>query len=120
MDPLDGSSNIDVNAAVGTIFSIYKRVTPVGTPAQLEDFLQCGRHQIIAGYVVYGSSTILVMTFGCGVHGFTLEPSLGTFFLSHPNMNFPVAYKKRKFDLCCINAVVLSLHILASRSNLQC
>lgn len=89
MDPLDGSSNIDVNAAVGTIFSIYKRVTPVGSPAQLEDFLQCGRNQIIAGYVVYGSSTILVMTFGHGVHGFTLEPSLGTFFLSHPNMKFP-------------------------------
>ncbi|XP_055388741.1 fructose-1,6-bisphosphatase class 1-like [Condylostylus longicornis] len=93
MDPLDGSSNIDVNAAVGTIFSVYKRVSPVGSPVELEDFLQPGRNQIVAGYVVYGSSTIMVVSFGKGVHGFTLEPSLGTFFLSHPNMKFPTTEK---------------------------
>lgn len=86
MDPLDGSSNIDVNVSVGTIFSIYRRVTPVGTPVSSADFLQKGIHQVAAGYVIYGSSTMLVYTTGNGVNGFTLDPSLGTFFLSHPNM----------------------------------
>jgi len=86
MDPLDGSSNIDVNVSVGTIFSIYRRVTPIGTPVTTEDFLQKGIHQVAAGYVIYGSSTMLVYTTGNGVNGFTLDPSLGTFFLSHPNM----------------------------------
>ena len=71
MDPLDGSSNIDVNVSVGTIFSIYRRVTPVGTPVTEEDFLQPGNKQVTAGYVVYGSSTMLVYTTGCGVHAFT-------------------------------------------------
>jgi fructose-1,6-bisphosphatase I len=89
MDPLDGSSNIDVNVSVGTIFSIYRRVTPVGQPAKLEDFLQPGKNQVAAGYVVYGSSTMLVYTTGKGVNGFTLEPSIGTFQLSHPNMRMP-------------------------------
>lgn len=89
MDPLDGSSNIDVNVSVGTIFSIYRRITPVGQPAKLEDFLQPGKNQVAAGYVVYGSSTMLVYTTGKGVNGFTLEPSLGTFQLSHPNMQMP-------------------------------
>ena len=88
-DPLDGSSNIDVNVSVGTIFSIYRRVTPVGTPVTLEDFLQPGRAQVAAGYVVYGSSTMLVYTTGNGVNGFTLDPSLGSYYLSNPNMRFP-------------------------------
>lgn len=86
IDPLDGSSNIDVNVSVGTIFSIYRRITPVGTPVQLEDFLQKGENQVAAGYIVYGSSTMLVYTTGHGVNGFTLNPAIGTFYLSHPNM----------------------------------
>lgn len=89
IDPLDGSSNIDVNVSVGTIFSIYRRVTEPGTPVQLEDFLQKGINQVAAGYVVYGSSTMIVYTTGNGVNGFTLDPSLGTYYLSHPNMKFP-------------------------------
>src|SRR5690606_24489947 len=89
IDPLDGSSNIDVNVSVGTIFSIYRRVTEPGTPVQLEDFLQKGVDQVAAGYVVYGSSTMIVYTTGNGVNGFTLDPSLGTYYLSHPNMRFP-------------------------------
>ncbi|MCK0144504.1 class 1 fructose-bisphosphatase [Arenibacter sp. F26102] len=89
IDPLDGSSNIDVNVSVGTIFSIYRRVTPIGAPVGLEDFLQPGRAQIAAGYIVYGTSTMLVYTTGDGVNGFTLNPALGTFYLSHPNMEFP-------------------------------
>jgi fructose-1,6-bisphosphatase I len=89
IDPLDGSSNIDVNVSVGTIFSIYRRVTPVGTPVTLEDFLQKGRAQVAAGYVIYGTSTMIVYTTGKGVNGFTLNPAIGTFYLSHPNMRFP-------------------------------
>lgn len=89
MDPLDGSSNIDVNVSVGTIFSIYRRVTPAGTPVTIEDFLQPGREQVAAGYIVYGTSTMLVYTTGHGVNGFTLNPAIGTFYLSHPNMQFP-------------------------------
>ncbi|NAW51208.1 class 1 fructose-bisphosphatase [Elizabethkingia argentiflava] len=89
MDPLDGSSNIDVNVSVGTIFSIYRRVTKPGSPVQLEDFLQKGQHQIAAGYIIYGSSTMIVYTTGNGVNGFTLDPSLGTFYLSHPDIKFP-------------------------------
>lgn len=89
MDPLDGSSNIDVNVSVGTIFSIYRRVSPVGTPATEEDFLQPGNKQVAAGYVIYGSSTMLVYTTGNGVHGFTYDPSLGVFCLSHENMKVP-------------------------------
>lgn len=88
-DPLDGSSNIDVNVAVGTIFSIYRRVSPIGTPVTLEDFMQPGHKQVAAGYVVYGSSTMLVYTTGNGVHGFTYDPSLGVFCLSHENMQIP-------------------------------
>lgn len=86
MDPLDGSSNIDVNVSVGTIFSIYRRVSAEGTPVTKEDFLQKGKHQVAAGYVIYGSSTMLVYTTGNGVNGFTLDPAIGTFYLSHPNM----------------------------------
>lgn len=89
MDPLDGSSNIDVNVSVGTIFSIYRRVTPAGTPVTIDDFLQPGRDQVAAGYIIYGTSTMLVYTTGHGVNGFTLNPAIGTFYLSHPNMLFP-------------------------------
>ena len=89
MDPLDGSSNIDVNVSVGTIFSIYRRVTPVGTPVKLQDFLQKGNEQVAAGYIIYGTSTMLVYTTGDGVNGFTLNPAIGTFYLSHPQIKFP-------------------------------
>ena len=89
IDPLDGSSNVDVNVSVGTIFSIYRRVTPKGTPVSLEDFLQKGENQVAAGYIIYGSSTMLVYSTGNGVHGFTLDPSIGTYFLSYPNMKYP-------------------------------
>lgn len=89
MDPLDGSSNIDVNVSVGTIFSIYRRVTPPGTPVTEADFMQPGHKQVAAGYVVYGSSTMLVYTTGCGVHAFTYDPSLGVFCLSQERMNYP-------------------------------
>ncbi len=89
IDPLDGSSNIDVNVSVGTIFSIYRRISPVGEPVTLQDFLQPGRKQVAAGYVIYGTSTMLVYTTGHGVNGFTLNPALGVFYLSHPQMKFP-------------------------------
>lgn len=89
-DPLDGSSNIDVNVSIGTIFSIYKRKTPVGTLATVEDILQKGTEQVVAGYVLYGSSTMLVYTTGNGVNGFTLDPSIGEFCLSHPDMKMPL------------------------------
>jgi fructose-1,6-bisphosphatase I len=89
IDPLDGSSNIDVNVSVGTIFSIYRRVTDIGGPVTLEDFLQPGIRQVAAGYIIYGTSTMLVYTTGHGVNGFTLNPAIGTFYLSHPDMKFP-------------------------------
>ncbi|HJQ66476.1 MAG TPA: class 1 fructose-bisphosphatase [Gemmatimonadales bacterium] len=88
-DPLDGSSNIDVNVPIGTIFSIHRRVTPEGGPGTLQDCLQPGRTQISAGYILYGSSTMLVYSTGKGVHGFTLEPSIGEFLLSHPSIRTP-------------------------------
>lgn len=90
IDPLDGSSNIDVNVSIGTIFSIYRRKSPVGTPIQEMDILQKGSEQVCAGYILYGSSTMLVYTAGFGVNGFTYEPTLGEYFLSHPNMKMPV------------------------------
>lgn len=89
MDPLDGSSNIEVNVSVGTIFSIYRRLSPEGEPADLADFLQPGLRQVAAGYVIYGSSTMLVYTTGQGVDGFTLDPSIGEFCLSHPGIRTP-------------------------------
>ena len=92
-DPLDGSSNIDVNVSVGTIFSIYRRVSPIGSPVTLEDFMQPGNQQVAAGYVVYGSSTMLVYTTGNGVNGFTYDPSLGLFCLSHENLQIPKSGK---------------------------
>lgn len=88
-DPLDGSSNIDVNVSIGTIFSIYRRVSEAGTKATLKDMLQPGNKQIAAGYILYGSSTMLVYTTGHGVNGFTLDPSIGEYCLSHPNMRMP-------------------------------
>ncbi|MEZ4936089.1 MAG: class 1 fructose-bisphosphatase [Crocinitomicaceae bacterium] len=88
-DPLDGSSNIDVNVSIGTIFSIYRRKSKPGSQANLDDMLQKGKDQVAAGYVIYGSSTMLVYTTGHGVNGFTLEPSIGEFCLSHPDMIIP-------------------------------
>lgn len=90
MDPLDGSSNIDVNVSVGTIFSVYRRISPIGTPVILEDFLQPGINQVAAGYVIYGTSTMIVYTTGNGTNGFTLNPAIGTFYLSHSDIRFPV------------------------------
>jgi len=98
MDPLDGSSNIDVNVTVGTIFSIYHRISEIGTPVTEEDFLQPGKNQVAAGYLIYGSSTILVYTTGNGTHGFTFDPGIGSFFLSHPNITFP-----EKGDIYSVN-----------------
>jgi fructose-1,6-bisphosphatase I len=89
IDPLDGSSNIDVNVSIGTIFSIYRRVTKPGEKVEMKDFLQQGTKQVAAGYVIYGSSTMLVYTTGNGVNGFTLDPSLGTYYLSHSKMQTP-------------------------------
>jgi fructose-1,6-bisphosphatase I len=88
-DPLDGSGNIDVNVSIGTIFTIYKRVSPKGSPVTLEDFLQPGNQQVAAGYIVYGSSTMLVYATRRGVNGFTLDPSIGEFCLSHPDIHCP-------------------------------
>jgi len=88
-DPLDGSGNIDVNVSIGTIFSVYRRITPTGTIASKEDFLQPGKNQVASGYMVYGSSTMLVYATRRGVNGFTLDPSIGEFCLSHPNIKCP-------------------------------
>lgn len=87
-DPLDGSSNIDVNVSIGTIFSIYRRVTEAGN-CTIEDMLQRGSQQVAAGYIIYGSSTMLVYSTGHGVNGFTLDPSIGEFCLSHPDIRIP-------------------------------
>lgn len=88
-DPLDGSGNIDVNVSIGTIFGVYRRATPRGSIASSEDFLQAGRNQVAAGYIVYGSSTMLVYATKRGVNGFTLDPSIGEFCLSHPDIKCP-------------------------------
>ncbi|MGD8781061.1 MAG: class 1 fructose-bisphosphatase [Ignavibacteria bacterium] len=92
-DPLDGSSNIDVNVSIGTIFSIYKRITSPGEPGTLEDCLQPGHKQVAAGYIIYGSSTMMVYTAGHGVHGFTLDPQFGEFLLSHEDIKTPAKGK---------------------------
>lgn len=89
IDPLDGSSNIDTNASVGTIFSIYRRLSTNDKPVTESDFLQKGVNQVAAGYILYGTSTMLVYTTGFGVNGFTLNPALGTFYHSHPNIKYP-------------------------------
>ena len=88
-DPLDGSSNIDCNVSVGTIFAIYRRKSPIGECGTLEDCLQPGRNLAAAGYIIYGSSTMMVYSAGQGVHGFTLDPHIGEFLLSHPNIQVP-------------------------------
>lgn len=103
IDPLDGSSNIDVNVSIGTIFSIFKRKSEAGTPIQRSDFLQKGTEQVAAGYVIYGSSTMLVYTTGNGVNGFTMDPSIGEYCLSHPNIKTP-----RKGNIISINVGYLS------------
>ena len=100
MDPIDGSGNIDVNISIGTIFSVYRRVSPTGQPAALEDFLQQGVKQVAAGYVIYGSSTMLVYATRRGVNGFTLDNSIGEFYLSHPDMKIPARGKFYSFDNC--------------------
>ncbi len=87
-DPLDGSSNIDVNVSIGTIFSVHRRISS-GKQGTAEDLLQKGSRQVAAGYIIYGSSTVMVYTTGDGVHGFTLDPSVGEFFLSHPDIKIP-------------------------------
>jgi len=89
IDPLDGSGNIDVNVSIGTIFSIYRRISPTGTPVTREDFLQPGKYQVAAGYIIYGSSTMMVYATKRGVNGFTLDPSIGEFCLSHPDLKCP-------------------------------
>ncbi len=89
VDPLDGSSNIDVNAAIGTIFGVFRRKSPEGTPAEMSDALRSGHELIGAGYLVYGAGTVLVLASESGVHGFTLDPSVGEFFLSHPDIRIP-------------------------------
>ncbi len=89
IDPLDGSSNIDVNVSVGTIFSVYRRVSEIGNSVSIDDFLQKGRNQVAAGYILYGTSTMLVYTTGDGVNGFTLDPAIGSFYHSHANLKFP-------------------------------
>src|SRR5450432_2619334 len=88
-DPLDGSGNIDVNVSIGTIFGVYRRVSERGQPCTKADFLQAGRHQVAAGYIIYGSSTMMVYATRRGVNGFTLDPSIGEFTLSHPNIQCP-------------------------------
>ncbi|MEO6916674.1 MAG: class 1 fructose-bisphosphatase [Chitinophagaceae bacterium] len=93
MDPLDGSGNIDVNVSIGTIFSVYKRVSELGKPCQLEDFLQPGNQQVAAGYVIYGSSTMMVYATRRTVNGFTLDPSVGEFCLSHADIKCPTSGK---------------------------
>ena len=89
IDPLDGSSNIDVNVSVGTIFSIYRRQSEIGSEVNINDFLQPGRLQVTAGYIIYGTSTMLVYTTGSGVNGFTLNPAIGTFYHSHSDLKIP-------------------------------
>src|SRR5450432_2457278 len=92
-DPLDGSGNIDVNVSIGTIFGVYRRVSERGQPCTRADFLQAGRHQVAAGYIIYGSSTMMVYATRRGVNGFTLDPSIGEFTLSHPQLQFPTIGK---------------------------
>jgi fructose-1,6-bisphosphatase I len=89
IDPLDGSANIDVNISIGTIFGVYRRISALGQPATAADFLQAGHTQIAAGYIIYGSSTMMVYATKRGVNGFTLDPSIGEFTLSHPNITCP-------------------------------
>ena len=109
LDPLDGSSNIDVNVSVGTIFSIYKRITPINSPLHVDDFLQKGRAQIASGYILYGPSSMLVFTTGNGVNGFTYESSLGEFVLSNPNA-FITYCKDNEFTARYIGSLAADFH----------
>lgn len=102
-DPLDGSSNIDVNVSIGTIFSIYRRKSKIGEEATIDDMLQSGVEQVAGGYVLYGSSTMLVYTTGAGVNGFTLDPSIGEYCLSHPDMKMPEIGKQYSMNEGNIN-----------------
>ena len=111
IDPLDGSSNVDVNVSIGTIFSIQRRKTPMGEPLTEQDFLQAGTSQIASGYILYGSSTMLVYTTGTGVNGFTLDPAVGEFFLSHPSMTFP-----EKGRIYSVNDALLDKCSVSARS----
>lgn len=103
MDPIDGSGNIDINITIGSIFSVYRRLSPIGQPATLEDFLQKGAKQVAAGYIIYGSSTMLVYATRRGVNGFTLDNSIGEFYLSHPGLTIPARGKFYSFDNCYYN-----------------
>lgn len=98
MDPIDGSGNIDINISIGSIFSVYRRLSPLGQPATREDFLQPGLRQVAAGYVIYGSSTILVYATRRGVNGFTLDTAIGEFYLSHPDLRMPERGNFYSFD----------------------
>ena len=98
-DPLDGSSNIDFNVSIGTIFSIYRKVSP-GTEVTRQDTLRQGTEQVAAGYIIYGSSTVFVYTVGHGVHGFTLDPTVGEYILSHPDIRLPSACKVLSINTC--------------------
>lgn len=98
MDPVDGSGNIDINISIGTIFSVYRRVSQLGKPATLGDFLQPGTKQVAAGYIIYGSSTMLIYATRRGVNGFTLDTSIGEFYLSHPNIKMPPHGSFYSFD----------------------
>lgn len=98
MDPIDGSGNIDINISIGSIFSIYRRLSPLGQPATKEDFLQPGMRQVAAGYIIYGSSTILVYATRRGVNGFTLDTAIGEFYLSHPDLRIPERGQFYSFD----------------------
>lgn len=114
MDPLDGSSNIDVNVSIGTIFSVYRRLSPEGSPCELEDFLQPGTQQIAAGYIIYGSSTMMVYATRRSVQGFTLDPSIGEFCLSHPNLKCPV-----ESDIFSVNVGYYHLYDAKTRKSID-
>ena len=98
-DPLDGSSNIDANISIGTIFSIYRKAS-AGYDVTRRDFLRPGREQVAAGYAIYGSSTMFIYTTGDGVHGFTLDPTIGEFLLSHPDIRIPDKTKSLSVNQC--------------------
>jgi fructose-1,6-bisphosphatase I len=117
IDPLDGSSNIDVNISIGTIFGIYRRISPLGFPCDINDFLQEGQKMISAGYIIYGSSTMLVYATRRGVNGFTLDPSIGEFTLSHPDIRCPL--DGNIYSVNQGNSFLFSEHIKTQIENLQ-
>lgn len=105
MDPVDGSGNIDINISIGSIFSIYKRISSPGFPVIRKDFLQQGMCQVAAGYIIYGASTMFVYTTGNGVNGFTLDTAMGEFCLTHPNIKMPLHGSFYSFDNCYYNQI---------------